>query len=365
MTLLDELRRQWPQTGALMLSGLTDLSVANEALDRGALGYVVKPFRVRDLRIQVTAALAGTRRSANASRASARARVVTDLDAYRSDRDGKVACVVVELDHVPLLNASYGVDAVDRLFECVEQRLRDFSREIRVLGQLGPSTVAAAFTLHPAHSATHTAGSLHRALAAPAVIEGQRIPISTRLGIAVESFGESADSIVNLAESAAGAARDCAQPFVIYDGDLRDNASIQQKLLADAATAIHREQFHVAYQSQHDLERGTRVGLEALARWRHPTEGDIPPAVFVPLAERMDLIHELGAQVLRTACADLARLRRRHDASMLRVSVNASAAELRDSEYPDRVAAALDDAALASVRLATRDHGVARPRRIG
>src|SRR6476646_7234537 len=127
MTLLDELRRRWPQTAALILSGGTDLSVAREALDRGALGYVVKPFRVRDLRIQVTAALAGARRSANAARASSRARVVTDLDAYRSDRDGKVACVVVELEHVPLLNASYGVDAVDRLFECVEQRLRDFS----------------------------------------------------------------------------------------------------------------------------------------------------------------------------------------------------------------------------------------------
>ena len=56
MTLLDELRREWPQTVAVILSGLTDLSVAREALERGAFGYVVKPFRVADLRIQVTAA---------------------------------------------------------------------------------------------------------------------------------------------------------------------------------------------------------------------------------------------------------------------------------------------------------------------
>ena len=72
MTLLDELRRKWPQTAAVMLSGLTDLSVAREALDRGAFGYVVKPFRVADLRIQVTAALAGVERSTHAARASAR-----------------------------------------------------------------------------------------------------------------------------------------------------------------------------------------------------------------------------------------------------------------------------------------------------
>jgi len=80
MTLLDELRRRWPETAAIVLSGLTDLSVAREASSLGALGYVVKPFRVCDLRIQVTAALGGTQRSATAATASARARIVARLD---------------------------------------------------------------------------------------------------------------------------------------------------------------------------------------------------------------------------------------------------------------------------------------------
>jgi EAL domain-containing protein (putative c-di-GMP-specific phosphodiesterase class I) len=187
---------------------------------------------------------------------------------------------------------------------------------------------------------------LHRALAAPVLVDGQRIPIAARVGLAIASIGESADSIVNLAEGAAGAARDCGQPFVVYDGDLRDTARSQQSLLADAATAIHREQLHVAYQPQYDLTTGHCVGIEALARWHHPSLGDIPPSVFVPLAERMDLIDEVGSQVLRTACADLALLRHPHPASELRVSVNASTAELRDSEYPGRVEAALRGAGL-------------------
>src|SRR6185503_20362580 len=91
MTLLDELRRQWPQTAAIVLSGLTDLSVAREASSRGALGYVVKPFRVRDLRIQVTAALGGTQRSANAAWASARAQIVSTLDGLLGKGD-QIAC---------------------------------------------------------------------------------------------------------------------------------------------------------------------------------------------------------------------------------------------------------------------------------
>jgi EAL domain-containing protein (putative c-di-GMP-specific phosphodiesterase class I)/ActR/RegA family two-component response regulator len=351
MTLLEELRREWPQTGALVLSGFTDLSTANEALERGAQGYVVKPFRVRDLRIQVTAALAGVRRSANAGLASARARVVTDLDAYRAGGDDRVACVVVDLECVPLLNASYGVDAIERLCECVEERLRALGPDVELLGQLGPATFAAAFQTAGDRNATETARAVYRTLGAPAIVDGQRIPISTRLGVAVESIGERGDAILNLAESAAGAARDAGLPFVVYGGDVRDTARVQQELLADVATAIHRAELHVAYQPQHELEHGTCVGVEALVRWRHPTEGDVPPSVFVPLAERVDLIDELGAQVLRTACTDVARLRRNRNLAALRVSANASAAELRDPEYPARVAAALDDAGLAASAL--------------
>ena len=69
-------------------------------------------------------------------------------------------------------------------------------------------------------------------------------------------------------------------------------------------------------------------------------------SVFIPLAERMDLIAELGAHVLRTACADVARLRRSRDTAALRVSVNASAAELRDADYPARVEQACAEAGL-------------------
>jgi DNA-binding response OmpR family regulator len=111
MTLLDRVRRAWPQTAALMLSAATELSVAKEALDRGAVGYVVKPFRVRDLRIQVTAALASTARSTSATRAASRGRIVSRL-AETLGAAAPVVCFVVEVEHLSLLNASYGVDAV-------------------------------------------------------------------------------------------------------------------------------------------------------------------------------------------------------------------------------------------------------------
>ena len=345
MVLLDRLRQAWPQSAALMLSGATELSVAKDALDRGAVGYVLKPFRVRDLRIQVTAALAGADRSTNAVRALGRSRIVARLAALLAEEE-RVTCFVVAVEHLALLNASYGVDAVDRLCDCVEERLRCTDGSIEVLGRLGPATFAGAVRVQPGVSATESAQALHRALAVPAVVDGRRIPIAARVGVALASPGDEADALVHLAEGAVAAAHDCGQPFVVYDGGAVDPARMQQELLADAATAIHRRQLYVAYQPQHDLATGLCVGVEALARWQHPTHGDIPASVFIPLAERMDLIDELGAQVLRTACTDIARLRRDKHLPELHVSVNASAAELRDGEYPQRVERALNAAGL-------------------
>jgi EAL domain-containing protein (putative c-di-GMP-specific phosphodiesterase class I)/DNA-binding response OmpR family regulator len=345
MVLLDRLRRVWPQTVALMLSGVTDLSVAKEALDRGAVGYVVKPFRVRDLRIQVTAALASAARSTNATHAVLRGRVVTRL-ASTLERADHVVCFVVEVEHLALLNASYGVDAVERLCDCVEDRLLRIDRSVEVLGRLGPATFAGSLVTLPGVSPAEAAHAMQRALAVPAVVDDRRIPLAARVGFALARTGEDADALLNLAEGAVAAAQDCGQPFVVYDGSAADPARLQQELLADAATAIHRGELYVAYQPQHDLATGHCVGVEALARWQHPTHGDVPASIFIPLAERMDLIDELGAHVLGTACADVARLRRDPHAPDLRVSVNASAVELRDREYPARVEQALEVAGL-------------------
>ena len=325
MLLLDALRRFSPHTVPVMFSGASDLAIANEALSKGALGYIVKPFRVRDLRIQVAAALAVARRSATASRTSARYRAIASLAPLLSRCDA-VACLVVDLERLPVLGASFGAEAIEHVCESFEQRLHRFDPCLQVLGQLGPSSFAAAVALVSGRSPVHVAQEMHRVLSRPVTFGSQRIPIASRLGVVVTSPGDSAESVLGLAEAAADAAHSGDLPFIVYDGDLDDAARMQFDLIADATTAIHRGDLHLEYQPQWDLETGSCVGLEALARWRHPTRGDIPPAVFIPLIERMGLIRDLGSFVLRTACREVAQLRRDRGWRSLRVSVNISAA---------------------------------------
>jgi len=345
MALLEALRNTWPRCLPVMLSGTSDLAVAREALSKGALGYVVKPFRVQDLRIQVAAALAVAARPPGASPVPARDRVVASLTPLLATQEPRV-CLVVDLERLPTLGARFGKEAIERLCECIEQRLHQFEPSLQVLGRLGPSSFAATLAVTGEQASLRTARELHQVVSAPFMYGEQRIPMTSRIGIVVTSPGDGAENALGLAEAAADAAHDGEVPFVVYDTDLGDAARMQFDLLADAATAIHRGELHVAYQPQWDLVSGDLVGVEALARWHHATRGDIPPDVFVPVAERMGLVDDLGAFMLRRACNEVAQLRRAHRRDALRVSVNASALELLDQHYPRTVAVALAEAGL-------------------
>jgi EAL domain-containing protein (putative c-di-GMP-specific phosphodiesterase class I) len=104
--------------------------------------------------------------------------------------------------------------------------------------------------------------------------------------------------------------------------------------------AIEQDELSLCYQPQVDLATGEILGVEALARWRHPNRGAIPPSHFIPLAEQADLIGALGEWVLRRACRDLATPRREGYPD-LRVAVNLSARQLAQPTLVDSVTAIL------------------------
>jgi EAL domain-containing protein (putative c-di-GMP-specific phosphodiesterase class I) len=110
--------------------------------------------------------------------------------------------------------------------------------------------------------------------------------------------------------------------------------------------AVNHDQFSVDYQPQIDLASGRLVGVEALARWVHPTLGSVSPGKFVPVAEATGLINQIGAQVLRRACREIAAL-----SSTLHVAVNVSPIQFTRGDLVDTVRDALAESRLAPGRL--------------
>ena len=74
----------------------------------------------------------------------------------------------------------------------------------------------------------------------------------------------------------------------------------------DLRHAIARDELRLVYQPQQEVQSGTVTGFEALLRWKHPTRGEISPAIFIPIAEETGAILEIGDWVLKTACREAA-----------------------------------------------------------
>jgi EAL domain-containing protein (putative c-di-GMP-specific phosphodiesterase class I) len=117
------------------------------------------------------------------------------------------------------------------------------------------------------------------------------------------------------------------------------------RLETELRKAIETDALSLVYQPQFACRTGRLIGVEALARWLHPDDGEIAPAEFVPVAEDSGLIVALGQWVLRRACRDCARWNAEPGVEVY-VAVNVSARQLRQVQYSEDVKAVLADSGL-------------------
>ena len=123
------------------------------------------------------------------------------------------------------------------------------------------------------------------------------------------------------------------------------------ELERDLRAAVAAEQLDVHYQPIVDLATGDVTGAEALLRWTHPTRGPVPPAEFIPLAERSDLIERIGRYVLRRACGLAAAFEGEGSRGLAHVAVNVSARHVREGRLVEDVTSVLHETGLEPGRL--------------
>jgi EAL domain-containing protein (putative c-di-GMP-specific phosphodiesterase class I)/ActR/RegA family two-component response regulator len=347
LALLDELQQRWPDTAATMISGTDDLNVAQAALTRGALAYLVKPFRVNDLRIHVATVCATYRRMRVADRSSPRTRIVAELESMFAS-DGTVMCAVVEFQQLALVTGA-GTAAGEGLGGQVEKAVLRLA-DLQLVGALGDASFVLAGRCAPDASMTDAAELVRAAIDAAARTSRAPAQLAPRFVVGVSVRGDDAEGLLNEAEACARSALEQHLPAVVFTSELGREAREELRLLSDLSRAVEQREISLAYQPQYLATSRRIIGVEALARWHHPTRGDVPPSVFVPIAERSGLIELLGRQVLRAACRDAATMGRSPSEGP-RVSVNVSVAQLRDPGFVDAVVAALTESRLPASRL--------------
>jgi EAL domain-containing protein (putative c-di-GMP-specific phosphodiesterase class I) len=131
--------------------------------------------------------------------------------------------------------------------------------------------------------------------------------------------------------------------WALYHQALHKEAVQRLTQVGELHTAVEQDQIEPWYQPIIDLESGAIAGVEALARWVHPTLGILAPGSFIPVAESSGLIVDIGRQLLRRSTDELATIRRTYpDMASLRLSVNVSPRQMLDDRLVDDIRLALE-----------------------
>ncbi|MEQ8516238.1 MAG: EAL domain-containing protein, partial [Chromatocurvus sp.] len=272
-----------------------------------------------------------------------------------------VALLLLDLDNFKRINESLGHRIGDTLLREVGERLASCIRESDVLhrnAENEPSRIDLSrmggdeFTvvlnqLDDLSGAELVAGRLARKLSQPYMLDGQEIIITCSIGIAAAPLH--ADDVEGLLRAAGtamfNAKKEGRNRFLVFDEHMEGASRERLKLETELRKATERDQLRLHYQPQVDAQTGCVIGAEALVRWQHPELGMVPPYKYIPLAEELGIIDEIGEWVLRKACSDLVELRRRGHA-LPEVSVNVSALQLSEA-FVHTVADALEKSGLA------------------
>jgi EAL domain-containing protein (putative c-di-GMP-specific phosphodiesterase class I) len=182
----------------------------------------------------------------------------------------------------------------------------------------------------------------------PIICDDSELFITASIGIALCRDDVSGEDLIREADTAMYRAKDRGgSQSHVYSDDLRDLANARLDMAVALRRAIDRHEFFVHYQPIFELGSERLIGCEALVRWQHPDHGPIPPADFLPTAEKTGLIVAMGEDVLRTALGELASWRERSLAPEgLWLAVNLSGTQLMRRNVLQMTKAALDDAGI-------------------
>jgi diguanylate cyclase (GGDEF)-like protein/PAS domain S-box-containing protein len=243
-----------------------------------------------------------------------------ELALNRAQRRGEaVAVLFIDLDDFKLVNDSFGHQIGDQLLCQVAEKLRSVARATDVIARQGGDEFLILMAdlpplgadPSPAEIASMLAQRIGNVLTEPIVLHGTDVYVSASVGISIyPQDATSADDLLKRADVAMYTAKDTGRNgYELYTDDGTD-AMARLSLAARLHRATSENQLVLHYQPLVELQSGQMIGAEALLRWLDPKQGTlIPPAEFIPLAERTGLIGEISEWVINEACRQSASWR--------------------------------------------------------
>ncbi|MDV1908689.1 putative bifunctional diguanylate cyclase/phosphodiesterase [Klebsiella pasteurii] len=261
--------------------------------------------------------------------------------------NGSAVVMLFDLDNFKDVNDTQGHDAGDKLLQDLASRLSFFRKSSETLYRLGGDEFALVSHDLNEEMALERAEAIREKISQPYQIYDTLIQIGACIGIVISDGESRTDYLYKCADLALyEAKKEGSGKVQVYRPGLLQRQQENKSFEDDLIQALNKGEFRVYYQPIADTMNGEIYGYEALVRWFHPLRGSVPPTEFIPVAEKIGLINQLGEWVLRTACEAAASW-----SSPLKVSVNVSPIQLINSSLTDTVVAILRSTGLDPHRL--------------
>jgi diguanylate cyclase (GGDEF)-like protein len=346
----------------VILSGLQDELLAVKAVQEGAQDYLVKG-RVDGHAIGRSITYAVERKHAEMELShKAMHDALTGLPnrtlfmdrlkhgVMRAKRHHSVMAVMfVDLDGFKPINDTYGHAVGDRLLVALGGRLQEGLRASDTAARFGGDEfMILCEDVAGLQDVISIAQRILGSIGEPFMVGDERLQVQASMGIAItDGKGDTAEALIRNADTAMYGAKEQGVPFEVFDDDIRIRVQERVEMERQLRRAVQEGDFRLLYQPQVDMRSGEIVGLEALLRWDHPTQGLVEPGEFLWLAEETGLINKIGDWVLEETCRQAAQWREAGPSGTpLRVCVNLAARRHADPGLVETVRRIVDEAGI-------------------
>ena len=262
---------------------------------------------------------------------------------------GVQTCALPIFDNFKTINDSFGHSQGDRVLSATAQRLSQCTRSGDTVARLGGDEFAVLLeNLVSQDTVVEVAARIVATLREPFPFLGSDLRVSASIGIAFATPVDGVEELLRNSDVAMYSAKAQGKGrFAIFVAEMPDVANKRLQVEAELAQALTGSQFQLHYQPIVELRSGYLLGVEALVRWRHPTRGLVAAGEFLGIAEYSGQMIALGRWVLRQACTEVKAWQARlPEGRQVRLAVNVSVGQLRDSDLVADVMQALVDSQL-------------------
>ncbi len=255
----------------------------------------------------------------------------------------KTVVFFIDVDDFKTINDSLGHEAGDVLLKAIAGRLKNCIRSGDMLARLGGDEFVVVLSdMDEQEGYVAVAESMLSVLKEPFNIVGNELFASVSIGISIyPEDGQSKEMLLKNADTAMYRAKAAGRnTYRTYTQEMSDVIENRMRVETDLRKVLVDNELSLYYQAKQNMLTGEVIGSEALVRWQHRLRGMVSPAEFIPIAEEMGLIKEIGAWVLDTACETHKKWQQEYGYQGT-VAVNVSAVQMTEDNFVESVRACL------------------------